>query len=147
MIRLMNKIETATNSDLSMNWLKPFMTKRMCEAGDVLFWKGDIATELYFTLVGKFQLEDVRIAIPPGEIVGEIAFVAPEAHRTQTFECLEDGELLTIGYLQIRQLLFQNPTFGFYLLPLICGRLFKDIENLEMALAKAKAGTSARRAG
>jgi CRP/FNR family transcriptional regulator, cyclic AMP receptor protein len=147
MIQLVKKIEAAANSDLSMNWLKPFMTKQMCKAGDVLFRKGDIATELYYTLTGKFQLEEMGIAIPPGEIVGEIAFVAPETRRTQTFKCLENGELLTIGYPQIRQLYFQNPTFGFYLLQLISGRLFEDIEILETAIANTKAGTQAKGAG
>ena len=56
---------------------------------------------------------------------------------------VEDGELLTIGYPQIRQLYFQNPTFGFYLLQLTSSRLFKDIEKLEAALARAKSGALA----
>jgi CRP/FNR family transcriptional regulator, cyclic AMP receptor protein len=147
MLQLTKQIEAAARSDLSMDWLKPFMSRRRCKAGDTLFRKGDVATELYYTLTGKFELEEVGIAIAPGHIVGEIAFVAPGERRTQTFRCLEDGDLLTIGYPQIRQLYFQNPTFGFYLLQLISERLFKDIEMLETALAKAKAGALAKGAG
>jgi CRP/FNR family transcriptional regulator, cyclic AMP receptor protein len=123
------------------------MSRQRCKTGDVLFRKGDVANELYYPLTGKFELEEVGIAIAPGDIVGEIAFVAPGGLRTQTFRCLEDGDLLTIGYPQIRQLYFQNPAFGFYLLQLISGRLFKDIEKLETALAKATASTLARGAG
>jgi CRP-like cAMP-binding protein len=38
--------------------------------------------------------------------------------------------VLTIGYDQVRQLYFQNPTFGFFFLRLISQRLFADIERL-----------------
>ena len=51
--------------------------------------------------------------------------------RTLTFECVEDGELLTISYSQVKQIYFQNPVFGFYFLQLISQRLFKDIERLQ----------------
>jgi CRP-like cAMP-binding protein len=140
MLQLTKKIEVAAKGDLSMEWLKPFMSKHVCRAGDVLFHKGDAAAELYYALSGKYQLEETGIFVAPGEIVGEIAFVEPHGRRTQTFKCVTDGELLTIGYPQIRQLYFQNPTFGFYFLQLISSRLFKDIEKLEGALARATAG-------
>jgi CRP/FNR family transcriptional regulator, cyclic AMP receptor protein len=144
MVQLTKKIEAAASGDLSMNWLKPFMTDQACKAGDILFRRGDVATELYYTLSGKYQLEETGITIPSGEIVGEIAFVMPGEHRTQTLKCLEDGHLLTIGYPQVRQLYFQNPTFGFYFLQLTSGRLFKNIEKLEAALAQAKASAEAK---
>jgi CRP/FNR family transcriptional regulator, cyclic AMP receptor protein len=144
MVQLTKKIEAAASGDLSMNWLKPFMTDRSCKAGDILFRKGDVATELYYALSGKYQLEETGITITSGEIVGEIAFVTPGKRRTQTLKCLEDGHLLTIGYPQVRQLYFQNPTFGFYFLQLTSGRLFKNIEKLEAALAQAKASADAK---
>jgi CRP/FNR family transcriptional regulator, cyclic AMP receptor protein len=50
-------------------------------------------------------------------------------------ECIEDGDLLTIGYPQVKQLYYQNPQFGFYFLRLISQRLFKDIERLEKSAA------------
>ena len=130
-----------------MDWLKPFMSHRACKAGEIMFHKGDVATELYYVLSGKYQLEEGRIAIAPGEIVGEIALVAPAGRRTQTLACLEDGDLLTIGYPQIRQLYFQNPTFGFYFLQLTSGRLFKNIEKLEAALVQAKGSAEAMVSG
>jgi CRP/FNR family transcriptional regulator, cyclic AMP receptor protein len=144
MVQLTKKIEAAACSGLSMDWLKPFMSHRAFKAGDILFHKGDAATELYYTLSGKYQLEEAGIEIAPGEIVGEIALVAPGGLRTQTLTCLEDGDLLTIGYPQIRQLYFQNPTFGFYFLQLTSGRLFKNIEKLEAALAQAKGSAEAK---
>jgi CRP/FNR family transcriptional regulator, cyclic AMP receptor protein len=142
MIQLTKKIEIAAKGDLSMDWLKPFMTRRKCRAGDVLFHRGDVASELYYTLSGAYQLEETGTIVSRGEIVGELAFIAPQRHRTLTFKCLEDGELLTIDYAQVRQLYFQNPTFGFYFLQLASGRLFRNIERLETALAQAKVGAA-----
>jgi CRP/FNR family cyclic AMP-dependent transcriptional regulator len=138
MLQLTKRIKVAAHGDMSISWLKPFMTERTCKAGDILFHKGDVAEELYYTLSGRYELAESGLAILPGEIVGEIAFVAAEKRRTQSFKCLEDGRLLTISYPQVRQLYFQNPTFGFYFLQLISGRLFKNIETLEAALARAK---------
>jgi len=31
-------VKKSVNSDLSMEWLKPFMTERKCAAGEVLFY-------------------------------------------------------------------------------------------------------------
>jgi len=51
-------------------------------------------------------------------------------------ECVEDGELLTITYAQVKQLYYQNPEFGFYFLQLTSARLFQDIRQLEERLEK-----------
>ncbi len=37
MLQLVRDVKKSVNSDLSMEWLKPFMTERKCAAGDVLF--------------------------------------------------------------------------------------------------------------
>jgi CRP-like cAMP-binding protein len=55
-----------------------------------------------------------------------IGLVAPGNRRTQTFKCMEDGEVLVIGYNQIEQLYFQNPSFGFFFLRLITKRLLEN---------------------
>src|SRR6202165_1620533 len=39
MLQLVRDVKKSVNSDLSMEWLKPFMTERKCEAGEVLFYK------------------------------------------------------------------------------------------------------------
>jgi CRP-like cAMP-binding protein len=55
----------------------------------------------------------------PGQVIGELGLIAPDNKRTLTFECMEDGELVTISCGQVKQLYFQNPQFGFYFLQLI----------------------------
>ncbi|HZD90756.1 MAG TPA: hypothetical protein VE224_11685 [Pseudolabrys sp.] len=70
----------------------------------------------------------------PGQIIGEIGLIAADNRRTMTFEALEDGLLLTVAYSQVKELYYQNPQFGFYLLRLIGERLLENIDR--MAIAK-----------
>jgi hypothetical protein len=39
MLLLVREVKKSVNSDLSMDWLKPFMTKRKCKTGEMLFYK------------------------------------------------------------------------------------------------------------
>lgn len=131
MITLVTKVRRASRGDLSMEWLKHFMKKRPYQKGDVLFLKGDEANEMFYTLTGRFRLRELGIDIPSGQVVGELGLLAPDNRRTQTLECAEDGEVLTVKYRDIMQLYFQNPTFGLYMLQLTSGRLFQNIARLE----------------
>ncbi|MGB8620961.1 MAG: Crp/Fnr family transcriptional regulator, partial [Pseudolabrys sp.] len=56
--------------------------------------------------------------------------------RTQTIECIEDGQVLTASYQQVKELYFQNPQFGFYFLRLTTERLFDNISRLEKELVR-----------
>jgi len=102
----------------------------------VLFRKGDVATEMLYTVSGRFRLVESGSDVPAGQTIGELGLIAPDNRRTQTFECIEDGELLTISYGSVEQLYFQNPAFGFYFLRLATGRLFQTIVRLEDELAR-----------
>lgn len=135
MLRLVKKVKMAASGDLSMAWLKPYMTKRQYFKGDILFAKGDTADEMYYTMSGRYLLTELGIALGDGRIVGEIGLLAPENKRTASLECLESGDVLTINYEKVRELYFQNPEFGFYFLKLISERLLQNIGRLEEKLA------------
>jgi hypothetical protein len=120
MLRLTRDVRGATQGDLNMDWLKPFTSVRRFNRGDVLCRKGDAADAMCFVVFGQF--------------------------RTQTLECIEDGEVLQITYEQVKQLYYQNPQFGFYFLQLTTRRLFENISSLERDLAACKAaGISVRK--
>src|SRR5690242_1134050 len=91
MLQLVKKVKVATQGDLSMDWLKPFMTKRTYHRGDVLFHKGDVADEMFYTVDGKYLVTGINVELLPGQIVGEMGLLAPDNRRTQTVECIEDG--------------------------------------------------------
>jgi CRP/FNR family transcriptional regulator, cyclic AMP receptor protein len=139
MLRLIRKVEKAASSDLSMEWLKPYMVRRSVKAGETLFSKGDSATCMFYTLSGQYRLRQLGIDILPGRVVGEMGFLSPENRRTQTLECIEGGDVLSITYDQLRQLYFQNPEFGFYFLKLVSERMFHNMANLEAELSLLRA--------
>lgn len=139
MLKLLREVKAASRGDQSMDWLKPFMTKRDIRAGDVLCHKGDDADEMYFVVRGKLRLAEIGVELQPGAIVGELGFLSPDRKRTQTIECAESGSLLTITYDRLEELYYQNPTFGFYFLRLATSRLFENISRLEARLAERDA--------
>jgi CRP/FNR family transcriptional regulator, cyclic AMP receptor protein len=138
MLRLIKKVKHASKSDLSMDWLKPFMTRRAVKTGEILFARGDIANCMFYTLSGRYRLRELNIELMDGQVVGEMGFMSPENKRTQTLECLEAGEVLSISYDEVRQLYFQNPEFGFYFLRLTSERLFKNMQGMEHEIARLK---------
>ena len=131
MLKLVKRARIAAGGDLSMDWLKPFMTRRKYGKGDVLFRKGERANEMFFTVTGKFLVTELGIELPPGRLVGELGFLSPDNRRTQSLECTEDGQVLAITYDRLLEIYFQNPEFGYYFLRLSTERLLQNITRLE----------------
>jgi hypothetical protein len=140
MLQLVRDVKKSVNSDLSMDWLKPFMTERKCAAGEVLFYKGEKAEDMFYIVSGHFRLVESEIELPVGAIVGELGMLSPTNTRTQTLECIEGGAVLSVSYSEVEQLYVQNPEFGFYFLKLASARLFENIGVLEDKLARYAQG-------
>jgi hypothetical protein len=143
MLQLVRDVKKSVNSDLSMDWLKPFMTERKCAAGEVLFYKDEKAESMFYIVSGRFKLVESGIELPIGAIVGELGMLSPSNVRTQTLECIEAGVILSVSYDQVEQLYVQNPAFGFYFLRLASARLFQNIGTLEQRLAQQTAALPA----
>ncbi len=145
MQRLIRQVRDSSSTDQSMDWLKPFMTKRTYKKGDVLFRKNERAHEMFYVVTGKFLVSEIGVTIPAGQVFGELGLLAPENRRTSSVECVESGGVLTITYDKVQELYFQNPTFGFYFLRLTTERLLQNITRLETMLAQRElaAGASA----
>jgi hypothetical protein len=138
MLALVKKARVSAQGDLSMDWLRPFMTPRKYKKGEVLFEKGDVAKEMFYTVSGKFLVKEIGVELPPGRVMGELGFIDPNNRRTGTVESLENGEVLTITYDRLLELYFQNPEFGYYLLRLTAERLMQNIARLETTLSENK---------
>ncbi len=137
--QLVKRVKVASQGDLDMEWLKPFMTKKNFKAGDILFHKGDAANAMYYTVTGKFLVKEINVELPPGRVMGELGFLAPDNKRTATVECIEDGQVLFIIYDKVRELYFQDPDFGFYFLKLTSERLLQNMARLEAEIDTYKA--------
>src|SRR6266702_7322206 len=143
MLQLVRDVKKSVNSDLSMEWLKPFMTERQCAAGEILFYKDEKAEDMLYIVSGRFKLVESGIVLPVGAIVGEFGMLSPSNARTQTLECVESGVVLSVSYRQVEELYVQNPAFGFYFLRLATARLFENIAKLEQRLAQQTTRPSA----
>ena len=75
-----------------------------------------------------------------------MALSHPQNRRTQTVECIENGEVLTITYDRLLELYFQNPEFGYYFLRLTTERLMQNIARLEGIIEENKAKLKAEAA-
>jgi hypothetical protein len=139
MIKLVKKARNATQGDMSMEWLKPFMTQRKYRKGDILMKKGDAAHEMLLTVTGRFQVVEINVELPPGNLMGELGFLTPDNRRTATIECIEDGHVLTITYEKLLEIYFQNPQFGYYFLVLTSQRLLQNLARAEAIIAQYKA--------
>ena len=139
MLQLVRDVKRSVSSNLSMEWLKPFMTERKCASGEVLFYKDEKADSMYYIVSGRYRLVESGIELPVGAIVGEFGMISPSNTRTQTLECIEGGLILSVSYDQVEQLYVQNPAFGFYFLKLMTSRLFQNIDRLEQRLAQQAA--------
>jgi hypothetical protein len=131
MLKLVEKARISAQGDLSMDWLRPFMSARKYRKGQVLFRRGDAAREMFLTVTGRFLVVEIDIELPSGRLLGELGFVAPKNRRTQTVKCVEDGNVLTISYEKLLELYFQNPEFGYHFLRLTTERLMQNIARLE----------------
>lgn len=138
MLNLVKKARVSAQGDLSMDWLKPFMTSRKYKNGDVLFHKGDNANEMFYTVTGKFLVSEIGVELAPGRIMGELGFLTPKNKRTQTVVCIDNGDVLTITYDKLLELYFQNPEFGYYFLRLTSERMLQNIARLEALVADYK---------
>ena len=136
MLKLVEKARTATQGDMSMEWLKPFMTERKYRRGDRLFKKGDRANEMLLTVTGRFLVTEIGVELPPGRILGEFGFLTPDNRRTGTVQCIEDGQVLTITYDRLLEIYFQNPQFGYYFLVMTTRRMLENIARLEATVAQ-----------
>jgi hypothetical protein len=142
MLQLVRDVKRSVSSDLSMEWLRPFMTERKCAAGEVLFYKDEKAESMFYIVSGRYRLVESGIELPIGAIVGELGMLSPSNARTQTLECIEAGTILSVSYAQVEQLYVENPAFGFYFLRLATARLFQNLESLEKRLAQQTAAAN-----
>jgi hypothetical protein len=137
MYRLIREVEKAEGGERGIDVLLPFMTSVSNPAGTTLFRNGDAALDMFLLTEGRIRLEEFGVDILPGEVIGEIGVFSPHGKRTATAVCVEACRLKRITRDRVRELVFQNPRFGFYLLGLIASRLVEDLRIIEARTASA----------
>ena len=122
MYRLIGSVRQASEGEVSIDRLIPFMAKRKLAKGEILFRAGDAADAMYFVLDGTLRLEEFGVEVGPGKLLGEIGVLSPARKRTGTALCQTDVEVAEIAEDKVLQIYYQSPEFGFYLVQLIIQR-------------------------
>jgi hypothetical protein len=129
MTRLIASVKKASETDLNVEWLEPFMHESRHEKGSIIFGKGDTADAAFLLVEGAIDLVEVGSAIEPGALFGEMAMFTQNGRRTATARCREHCRVLRISYKEFEQLYFQNPQFGLYLMRLIVRRFEANLDH------------------
>jgi CRP/FNR family cyclic AMP-dependent transcriptional regulator len=134
MWKLIREIDTATKTDLNVDWLLPYMRPANFKAGDFLMKRGEYAYEAFYVVAGEVEVVEVGRTHGKGTLIGEIGLFTPNGQRTMTVRCKTDVQGAKIAYDQFRELCFQNPQFGFHLLRLVVARMQTSSEMPQAAV-------------
>jgi len=129
------KVEKASSGAISKEWLSAFTRRRTTPAGELLFSRGDEATELYYVVSGLYRIPELKMDMGPGAMIGEFGLLSPGGRRLQSLQCVERGELLVVSYDEVHELFFQNPEFGYNFMRMVGNRLFSERDRLIKELA------------
>jgi hypothetical protein len=127
-LKLVRAIENAKSDSPVGEWLLPHMTRREAKAGETLWNKGDVATEMVYVESGRLRLVEYGETLGIGSLVGEIGLFSPDNRRTGTITCDTDCTLYTLSADAMAQLYYLNPKLGFHVMRLVVARLMHDVE-------------------
>jgi CRP/FNR family cyclic AMP-dependent transcriptional regulator len=134
MRHLIAAVRHSLETELKIDWLKPFMRSRLVKAGEEIFARGDEANEAYLLVDGRVEIPEASVTLNPGEVFGEMALFTETGRRTASAVSATDAHLLVISYNEFAQVYFQNPEFGLYLVRLIIRRLEMNSRGRDMAI-------------
>ncbi|MEL6766098.1 MAG: cyclic nucleotide-binding domain-containing protein [Pseudomonadota bacterium] len=137
-IRLRNRVRAAARGDISIETLIPFMERRHCPRGEILFRKGDPANFMFYLANGRVALQEVEKTLEPGVLVGEIGLFAEDGRRMATVRCIEPCEICVLTRTEVQRLFYEQPAFGFFITRLITSRLLENQRCTEAQLADAR---------
>jgi hypothetical protein len=135
MVSLLQKAKLAAATDLSPDWLQPFMRSKHFKAGETIFKKGERADLLYMITSGSVRLPEIDRQLSAGDLFGEIALFSVERRRTQTAGAATDVELLWINDAALKRLCERNPGLSLYFLRLTASRMTENADRARDAAA------------
>lgn len=126
LVSITRQATAASGAPLTLDWLLPYMRPIAIPADTVLFHKDAPADAMYFVSHGRVRFEELGVEMGKGALFGEIGIFSHDKRRTATAKVIEDSSLLQITDEKVRELYFQNPEFGFFIVGLITRRLMED---------------------
>ena len=113
--------------DGGLRRVQSLVTEIQIPAGQVLVHADDPGAGLFVIEEGTALVETHSqgvVELGPGEFVGELALLVPEATRSARVRAKTDMRLLAIGANDFRQLLQDEPHVALAMLPVVAERLW-----------------------
>lgn len=107
--------------------------KRVIQAGDVIFEKGDPVDSLYYLAEGLVEIEGQNVTVAAGKIFGEMAFFNSSAERMATVRCVEDTVVYELNEKRFTRLQYEDPKFAMAVMRLVTKRLVANAAQTENA--------------
>ena len=107
--------------------------KRVIQAGDVIFKKGDRVDSLYYLAEGRVEIEDQNVSVTAGNIFGEMAFFNKSAVRSATVRCLEDTVVYELDEKRFTRLQYEDPEFAMSVMRTVTKRLVANAAHMQEA--------------
>jgi hypothetical protein len=117
-----------SGAPITIDWLLPYMEPLALPRDTVVFHKDAASDAMYFISHGRVRFEELGIEMGKGALFGEIGVFSHDKRRTATAKVVEDSSILRISAAKVRELYYQNPDFGFFIVGLITRRLMEDAE-------------------
>jgi CRP/FNR family transcriptional regulator, cyclic AMP receptor protein len=125
--RLVQGVQAAKSTDLSIESLLPFMSSKTLKAGDMLVRKGEEADRMFYLTRGNVEIQELGKIVGPGSVVGEIGVFARNRTRMATVVCTTDCQVYELSENKAKELYYQDPSFGYAVLQIIIGRLLENM--------------------
>lgn len=119
--RLVTHMTDESESDFSA--AMAYGKKRVIQAGDILFKKGDRVDSLYYIAEGRVKVEDQNVSVAAGNIFGEMAFFNKSAVRSATVRCLEDTVVYELDEKRFTRVQYEDPEFAMAVMRIVTRRL------------------------
>lgn len=126
MTTLLRKAKRAAATDLSPDWLQPFMRAKQFKAGEAIFRKGEHADLLYMVVSGEVVLPEIDRRLLAGDLFGEVGLFSIARQRTQTALAATNVDLLWISDGALKKLCERNPGLSLYFLRLTATRMTEN---------------------
>src|SRR5690349_11089933 len=83
-LSLLRKVEAAAQNqnEPELGWLQSIAQSRAFKSGEILFRKGDAADRMYYVMSGVFRVNEIGVDLARGQILGELALLAPGKKRS-----------------------------------------------------------------
>lgn len=131
--KLITRVKGVSLDAFSTEILVPYMKQRTLAAGSQLFGKGDYSEEVFLILKGSVRLVGRGTFIESGQMVGVMGAFTPGRRRIDSAVCESEVELASIPHDQFRELLYQKPEFGAYLMSVIVQRNASTVSSFDGA--------------